>query len=177
MSAFIKIQKLYGKFLYFCGVISGVSTFLMMALVVLNAVGRFIINKPIPGTLEITEALLTVLILLSLALTQYEGGHIHVVLITKRLSPRWQKALALVGVVLGLVFFAWSAYAAWGFAMQSLAMNEQEWGSVRFPLYPVKFIVFGGLMLISIQFLFDAIAILLGVGLHEGAEVEGELTI
>ena len=58
----------------------------------------------------------------------------------------------------GAVFFAWCAYAAWKFAAQSWSFNEQEWGTVVFPLWPVKFVVFVGIAMLAIQFLLDAIA-------------------
>ena len=38
------------------------------------------------------------------------------------------------------------------------SFNEQEWGTVVFPLWPVKFVVFIGILMLAIQFLLDAIA-------------------
>lgn len=168
MKSVDRVRRIFGGFLYGCGVIAGVITFMMMCLVLANALLRFAFNAPIAGTLEITECALPLLIFLSLALTQYEGGHIHVVLVTQHFSAFWQRAAQLLAMLLGGAFFAWCSYAAWGFAIKSLAMNEQEWGAIRFPLYPVKFAIFFGLGLLTIQFMLDAIAIVAGLKPGQG---------
>jgi len=157
MSLLLRIRGLYGRLLYLCGLLAGLIVFLMMLLVVGNALGRFVFNSPIDGSLEITESMLTVLIFLSLALTQYEGGHIHVVLLLKNFTPFWSRLSTTVAMALGAGFFAWSSYASWIFAMKSFAMNEHEWGSIQFPLYPVKIILFVGLVLLTIQFVIDTV--------------------
>lgn len=162
MSSYALLRRRYGALLYACGMIAGLVTFLMMLLVVANALLRFGINMPIAGTLEITESMLTTLIFLSLALTQYEGGHIHVVLVTKQLPVSLQRFTRLIAMGLGLMFFAWCTYAAWGFALKSWMIDEHEWGSIQYPLYPVKFVVFIGLLLLTIQFFLDMISALLG---------------
>ena len=157
MTNLLRFRSAYGRLLHFCGLIAGITVFLMMLLVVGNALGRFLFNAPIDGSLEVTESMLTVLIFLSLGLTQYEGGHIHVVLLLKNFSAFWRRFAVTVAMALGAVFFAWSSYASWIFAMKSLAMNEHEWGSIQYPLYPVKMVLFVGLCLLTIQFVIDTI--------------------
>ena len=158
MLAFQRLYRGYGLLLRAMGTISAVSTFLMMVLVVANILGRYLLNRPLTGTLEFTESLLVLIIFLSIALTQYDGGHIRVTLLTRRLPKAWAKALNVFCMVTGAVFFAWCAYAAWKFAAQSFSFNEQEWGTVVFPLWPVKFVVFAGISMLAVQFLLDAIA-------------------
>jgi TRAP-type C4-dicarboxylate transport system permease small subunit len=158
MFAFRRLYRGYGFLLRMFGLISAVSTFVMMALVVANIIGRYLFNKPLTGTLEITESLLVLMIFLSLALTQYEGGHIRVTLLTRRLPTSWGRALTVFGMLCGAAFFSWCAYAAWDFAYQSWTFNEHEWGTIVFPLYPVKFAAFFGIALLAIQFLLDAVA-------------------
>jgi TRAP-type C4-dicarboxylate transport system permease small subunit len=158
MSAFERLYQAYGRMLRGFGVISAVATFVMMVLVVANVLGRYLLNQPLTGTLEFTESLLVVIIFLSLALTQFDGGHIRVTLLTRRLPKAWARGLTVFCMLCGAVFFAWCAFAAWKFAAQSWSFKEQEWGTVVFPLYPVKFIVFAGILLLAIQFLLDAIA-------------------
>jgi TRAP-type C4-dicarboxylate transport system permease small subunit len=158
MSSFQNLYRAYGILLRGFGWIATVATFAMMLLVVANILGRYLINKPVAGTLEITESLLVLIIFLSLGLTQYDGGHIRVTLLTRRLPPAHARIATVLSMLIGAAFFAWCAYAAWNFALQSYSFNEYEWGTVVFPLYPVKFVVFLGILLLAIQFLFDAIA-------------------
>ena len=130
----------------------------MMVLVVANILGRYLLNRPVTGTLEFTESLLVLIIFLSAALTQYDGGHIRVTLLTRRLPKACAQILNVFCMLAGAAFFAWCAYASWIFAAQSFSFKEQEWGTVVFPLWPVKFIVFAGILMLAIQFLLDAIA-------------------
>lgn len=169
MSLFDRICQLYGRFPRGCGFVAGYTTFAMMILVVANAVSRFLFNSPVQGALEITETMLTVLVFLSLALTQYEGGHIKVTLILQHMPKILQKPLRLFVLALGCVFFVWCAQAGWDYAMKSLAINEQQWGSVRYPLYPVKFVIFFGLAMLAIQFALDFLRELLGSAPEEEA--------
>ena len=158
MFAFQRLYRGYGQLLRAMGVVSAVSTFLMMALVVANIFGSYLLNKPVTGTLEFTESLLVLIIFLSVALTQYDGGHIRVTLLTRRLPTGWAHAVNIFCMLCGAAFFAWCAYAAWRFAAQSYSFDEQEWGTVVFPLWPVKFVVFAGILMLAVQFLLDAIA-------------------
>ena len=103
MSAFIRLQKAYGVYLHWCGVTAGYVTFAMMLLVVTNVAARYTLNLSVPGTLEFTESMLTVLIFLSLALTQYEGGHIQVVLFTKSLPPTLRRVVMVFALLLGVL--------------------------------------------------------------------------
>jgi TRAP-type C4-dicarboxylate transport system permease small subunit len=158
MSGFRRLYRAYGRFLRVVALISAVSVFVMMVLVVVNVAGRYLLNKPLSGTLEFTESLLVLIIFLSVALTQYDGGHIRVTLLTRRLPKRWAHALSIFCMLCGATFFSWCAYAAWVFAAQAYSFNEQEWGEVVFPLWPMKFVVFIGIGMLAIQFLLDAIA-------------------
>ncbi|HZD91981.1 MAG TPA: TRAP transporter small permease, partial [Pseudolabrys sp.] len=140
------------------GLISSIATFIMMLLVVANVIGRYLFNRPVTGTLEITESLLVVIIFGSVALTQFDGGHIRVNLVTRRLSRGAARILSIVAMSCGCAFFTWCSYAAWIYAAQSYSFGEQEWGEIVFPLWPMKFIVFFGIALLAFQFLLDAVA-------------------
>jgi TRAP-type C4-dicarboxylate transport system permease small subunit len=155
---FKRIYRAYGVLLHGFGVISEIATFLMMLLVAANIVGRYLFNHPVTGTLEITESLLVIIIFLSVAMTQYDGAHIRVTILTRRFSRRWARAATVFAMLCGAAFFAWCSYAAWLYAAQSWSFNEHERGTIVFPLYPVKFVVFAGILLLTIQFLLDAIA-------------------
>jgi TRAP-type C4-dicarboxylate transport system permease small subunit len=158
MSGFERFYRAYGSLLRAMGVVSSLATFAMMVLVVCNVASRYLLNRPITGTLEITESLLVVVIFLSVGITQYDGGHIRVNLLTRRMPPRLQHVANVVCMLCGAAFFSWCAYATWYFAVQSYSFDEHEWGSIVFPLYPVKFIIFAGMVMLAFQFLLDAVA-------------------
>lgn len=158
MFAFQRLYRGYGRLLRAFGYVAEVAIFVIMLLVVANVIGRYLFNTPVPGSLEFTECLLVVVIFLSVALTQYDGGHIRVNLVTRRL-PKWAaRVLSVLSMLCGCAFFTWCSYAAWIYAFQSYSFGEREWGEVVFPLWPFKFVVFFGIALLALQFLLDAIA-------------------
>ncbi|MEO4042791.1 TRAP transporter small permease subunit [Hoeflea sp. CAU 1731] len=157
-----RLRASYGVVLTQCGLLAGILTFAVMCLVVANALLRFIFNAPIAGTLELTESALPLMIFLSLALTQLKGEHIKVVLLTQHFQAPLQRFVKVIAMLLGALLFAWAAYAGWNMAMKSFAIGELERGSIRFPIWPVKFAVFFGLALLAIQFLLDAIYCAMG---------------
>ena len=157
MSGLQRLRQAYGRLLHAFGLASAVSTFLMLVLVVANVIGRYLFNSPITGAFEITESLLVVVIMLGLGLTQYHDGHIRVTILTRRMPRAWARLAKIGALLLGAVFFAWCAYASWKFAYESYSFNEQEWGTITFPLYPFKFVVFLGVILLTVQFLLDTI--------------------
>lgn len=158
MSGFQRLRQAYGRLLHACGQVSAISIFVMLILVVANVLSRYLFNAPITGAFEITESLMVVIIMLGLALTQYHDGHIRVSIVTRHLPPAWARFFRISALLLGAAFFAWCAYASWKFALQSYSFKEREWGSITFPLYPFKFVVFLGVVLLTIQFALDTIA-------------------
>ncbi|MBI4182809.1 MAG: TRAP transporter small permease subunit [Proteobacteria bacterium] len=157
IAGFERVYAAYGMFLRVLGVAAGFVTFAMMWLIVANALSRKLLNLPLEGTLEITETLLPIIVFFSLAFTQFRRGHIRVVLLTRHLPRAAQRALFVIGLLIGSLLFAWAAVGTWDFAAQSWAVGETEWGAIRFPLYPTKFIVFVGVLVLSLQLLLDSI--------------------
>jgi TRAP-type C4-dicarboxylate transport system permease small subunit len=88
-------------FLFVCGV-------LFMGLMFLGAgdvLGRFLINKPIMGTLEISEILMGGIVLLSWAYTQRNKGHVAVDLFVARYPVRVRAVINFLTLFLSFVLF------------------------------------------------------------------------
>ncbi len=171
MDTLIRVRSVYGRVLTFFGGVAGVLIFAVMCLVVANVALRYLFNATVPGTFELTEGALPLIIFLSLALTQAHGGHIRVVVLTQSLPGWMQRLLGVLGMLAGAALFAWAAWAAWTALGRSLAIGEIERGSIRYPLWPVRFAIFLGMVLLAIQFLLDALTLALGGTLsHSHAE-------
>lgn len=156
-----RIHTIHARILGVCGLVAGIVTFLVMILIVANALMRKIFNRPLEGTLEITEAALPLMIFLAIAYTQLNKGHIRVVLLTRHFPDAVQKTLLVVAMLAGCLFFVWATWASWGFAMESFEISETAWGAIRFPIWPVKFALTAGLAMLAFQFLIDAARALL----------------
>jgi TRAP-type mannitol/chloroaromatic compound transport system permease small subunit len=162
LTAVLSIRDLYGRVLTWISLLAGTALFLLMFLVCANSLSRKLLNMPIHGTLEITEVVMPVIILLPLAYTQHRDGHIRVELLTNRLHPRAVQMLGVVTLLIAAVLFAIFAYASFNFAMRAWSVGETSWGALPLPIWPSKFVVSLGAGLLSLHFLLDGIAVALG---------------
>ena len=149
--SFERVYRAYGRLVTWFAVIAGTVTFSIMWLIDANVLTRKFFNAPVQGSFELTEAGLVLIVFLSLAYTQYKRGHIRVTLLTRHLPLGLQHGLYI------FVLFAWCTYAAYTNAIRSYGMNEQEWGVIQLPIWPLKTSIVIGTALISIQYLLDSI--------------------
>ena len=154
---FDRLYYLYGRCLIALGAISGAIVFCIMWLIDANALMRKFFNAPVPGTLEITEAALVLIIFLGLAVTQHRRGHIRVTLLTRRMSLGARNALFILAMLIGAGLTAWFAYAAYTYALRAYKIDEMEWGVITFVVWPIKAAISIGWGLLSFQFFLDAI--------------------
>jgi len=132
--------------------LSGAILFFMMFLVVINTMSRKFFNAPVSGAFEVTQSLLTLAIFLSIAYTQRAGGHISVNVLSRHFSTNGRRVMQVMAPLLGVICFVWVTYANWNFAYESYLTDEQEWGAITYPIWPVKMAMCGGLGLLAVQF-------------------------
>jgi len=154
---FDRIYQAYGKFVIALGLLAGAITFAVMWLIDANALMRKLFNSPVPGSFEITEAALVLIIFFSLAYTQRKRGHIRVTLVTRRLPEGVRHFLFILAMLVGACLMAWFAYAAYTYADRSYQIQEKEWGVITFSVWPIKAAIAIGFALFSLQFLLDAL--------------------
>ena len=84
--------------------------FLMMALTLVDVLGRYLFSAPVTGAFEVTELMLAAVIFLGLPLITAEGGHIAVDILDSMLSDRVRAVQYwLIGLINILAFgiFTW----------------------------------------------------------------------
>jgi TRAP-type C4-dicarboxylate transport system permease small subunit len=155
--SFERLYRAYGRLVTWFAVVAGTVTFAIMWLIDANVFMRKLFNAPVQGSFELTEAGLVLIVFLTLAYTQYKRGHIRVTIVTRHLPIGLQHGLYIFVLIVGALFFAWCTYAAYTNAIRSYGMNEQEWGVIQVPIWPLKSAIVVGTALISIQYLMDAI--------------------
>jgi TRAP-type C4-dicarboxylate transport system permease small subunit len=158
-SGFMTFYRAYGRLLTGIAMLAGVALFALMWLVNTNALTRKLFNFPITGTLEITEAAMPIIIMLPMAYTQMQRGHIRVTMISDLMGPQVRRVLLLAALAIGCAFTAWVAWATFGYASRSLRIGESAWGVIRFPIWPSKMSIALGAGLLSFQFLLDLIKV------------------
>jgi TRAP-type C4-dicarboxylate transport system permease small subunit len=120
--------------------------FLLMALTVGDVVGRYFLAAPIPGTFEVTNFMLALIVFLTLGYTQVQKGHIRIDILVARFSPRTQAILDAINYSLSLLLFS---LVIWQTAMHAkrLWVGHNVSGILSWPIYPfVIFVAFGTLV-------------------------------
>lgn len=163
MLAFERFYQGFGRLLSWVAIVNGGILFLLMWLISANALSRKAFNLPLQGTVEFTGALMPLITLLPLAYTQFRQGHIKVDLVVSRLHRTVQRGLEALALLLALGFFVWISYATLLDALGSYAMDETAWGIIRFEIWPTKFAIVLGSVLMTIQLLLDLIRLVSGV--------------
>lgn len=178
--AFLKFYRFYGVALWLFAMLAGALTFAIMWVIDTNAVLRKLINWPLPAALEITQSLLVGAIMFPFAYALLQRQHVNTIFFTSRLSADKRRWLHFLWAVVGFLLFAAVTYGTFHYAMRSYRMNEQIWGAtIQFALWPSKMAVSLGTLLLSIQFLLDAIGTAIIPGFHdldaEDAEVHSSV--
>lgn len=155
---FLQIFRGYGRVLRFFAIVAGVSTFLIMWLIDINALSRTILNAPLIGGVEFTQSLLPVVIMLPFGFALLRRDHVSTMLLTSRLPPRQARWIETFWMFVGFVLFALVTYGTFKYALRSYNIGEEVWGStIRFPIWPAKMAVSAGTLLITIQCLLETL--------------------
>jgi len=131
----------------------------LMLITVGDAVGRSFFDKPIPGTFELSEYMLAVIVLLGAAYTQQVKGHVGVDFLTSRYAARtqaiYQTATSLAGLLI-IAILVWQGYLE---GIHEKAVSDQ----LRVPQWPFKLLVAVGGLLLWLELLLDFIASVLKI--------------
>lgn len=156
---------------------------LICGAMVFEVVARYMFNAPTIWSTEIVVMLAGTLYMVGGAYTQYLRGHISVDTLYGYLPPRWQTATRVF--LHSPLFFLYVGLLLWtgsGFAWDSMAENERS-GSLWNPIiWPYKFVIPLGALLILLQgtaqFIRDVRALVTGQDLGASGpsdEIEPEI--
>ncbi len=90
-------------------VVSGALLLTMVAVTVVDVIGRYFFNAPLPGAYELTQVLLADLVLAALPITTYKGSHVEVDILSQTWSDRTERIISVFGAtVTALTLFVMS---------------------------------------------------------------------
>ena len=142
-------SKVSRVLLFFSGLCCAVS----MLLITADVVGRYFFNSPIPGTLEVTEFMLCMIVFGGLTYLEIRGEHVRILLIYSRLSAKAQFALSIFAKGLGFLFFGLMTWQTFRSALHSFIIQEATWGEVSVPLWIGKTFIFLGCLMVTLHLL------------------------
>lgn len=95
------------------GALEGLAGALLLALVavtVVDVIGRYLLNAPLAGAFELTQLTLCALVFAALPLVSRSGGHVGVDLLVEALPPLARRIAAVLAATVSavvLLYFAW----------------------------------------------------------------------
>jgi TRAP-type C4-dicarboxylate transport system permease small subunit len=110
-----------------------------------------ILDQPIPGVIKMSEAGLVLVLFLGLAVATRNRGHIRVDMLITRLGPGTRRFFDAIASLFTAGFFAVWTWQMWYMTAKSWSIREASTGMLSFPLYPIKSILFLGLLLATIE--------------------------
>jgi C4-dicarboxylate transporter DctM subunit len=126
----------------------------MMVLTSIDVILRYIFNKPLTGSLELTQFLMVVLVAFGLAYTGVNKGHITVDVLTQRLPKRGRAAVNTGDALFCLGVFALITWRSLVYA-QALISGHDASSTLLIPLYPFVLLVALGSALICFVYLYN----------------------
>jgi len=138
-------------------VISSVLLVGMMLMVVCDVTGRYLFNRPVHGTMEITEFIMVAVVFFTLAHTQAIGGHIKVELLLERMSRRVRLLLEVITYFFGMVIFALIGWQGVMSAIEAWEFWEVTDGLIPFPTLPAKLTIPIGSFVFCLRFIIDIV--------------------
>ena len=118
-----------------------------------DVISRGFFNKPIPGTLELSEYMLSIIILLGAAYTQQVKGHVGVDFLTKKLSTRTQNILEIfttLASIFIIVIMVWQGFVE---GIHEKTVSDM----LRVPQWPFRLLVAVGGFLLLLELFIDLI--------------------
>ena len=144
-----RLARITSKTVYYTG--SG-CLIVIMFLVTIDVTGRYFFNKPLLGTLEITEFLLAGAVLFGLSYTQHLRGNVRVELFFDRLPEKCQFCLNNFAQIIGLILFAVITYEGIVNAYDGYVSHLSS-DILRFPAWPFLLFVPLGAVLMFLEIL------------------------
>jgi len=144
-------------------IVGGICLFLLMAVIVCDAGGRYFFNAPISGVYEISEFYLMIaIVFLGLARTQRLKAHVRVELVLERLPVSVARMLEVVFLLATIVVFACITYVTARNGWNNIVLNRWTTGVVAIPTGPSWLIVALGSGVFTVRLVFDTLCIILG---------------
>jgi TRAP-type C4-dicarboxylate transport system permease small subunit len=129
-----------------------------MLIGVADVVGTKFLDWPVPGTLEFTESTMVLVVFGALAYAQERRAHIRVELLYGLVGPSGQSFMEAVTHIVAFIFFALVAWQGLSELSYSWELKEATMGTVRFPLYPARFFLVLGVVLLLVRLALDIVA-------------------
>lgn len=126
---------------------------IMVLFVVSNILARFLLKKPLPGSIEFIELAAVVVVFFALAYTEVRRGHVHIELVVSQLPRRAQAILASIMCFLAAAFFVAMGWRGGVLAWSHLFPSIRETYVLSIPFAPFMFVIAFGSVVLALEML------------------------
>jgi len=127
----------------------------MVIVTVSDVFSRHLLHHSIPGVFEFSETLMVIVVFLGLGLAQQERAHIRSELFISKTSNRVRRYFDLFAHLMGFFFWTAVTFASFYTAWDSFITGEYKEGLIKFPVWPVRWVLAFGVLLLCLQLLVD----------------------
>lgn len=140
--------------------LSSAVLFLMMLWIFVDVSMRYVFNRTITGTLELTgEYFMVIIVYGAISFTLKEHGHVSVDFIKNKLSTFKQKILELISNLLAMSVFIILGLNNFQKGLEYFVNDIRSVGLLDYPLAPALMIISLGIFLLTFRLLFNIINI------------------
>lgn len=161
-------DRINARLVYILLAIAALLTFALSFLVVADVVGRVVFNSPIKGTPEMVSMSIVIICFLLAGYSVQSGSMLQADILVGLFGTRGPLISALLSGVLGTAFFALIVWGSYEPALHAWSSGEFEGeGALRIPVWPARFVVMFGSLLVAIIYFGQAATA--AIGLVRGA--------
>jgi TRAP-type C4-dicarboxylate transport system permease small subunit len=129
---------------------------LIMFVMAVDAIGRKV-KGPLPGGYETSMALMVLVMFLPMAFAERKKANISVDLVSRLFPSKVRNILEAIGAILGVAIFVLITWLGVEAAKNSTLVGETWPGIVNYPVWPFRWFVPIGSVVVALQFLLTAI--------------------
>ena len=130
---------------------------IMVAIIVINVIGRYVFSRPFMGTVEIVQGLLVITVFFSVAYTEVRKSHITFNEAVSRFSQGAQAILMGAVSIVAAAYFFLMAWREVVLAESYIRPVVSGTDVLRIPIFPLCFIIAIGAMLLGLEILLNGI--------------------
>ncbi|SLM27689.1 DctQ3 (modular protein) [Desulfamplus magnetovallimortis] len=146
------ISKLTSLFLY-----AGTGWVLvMMIMTVIDVAGRYFFSRPVSGSIELSQFMMAAFSILGMAYTNASGGNIRVTLLIRSVPERVAALMDTLTAILTLQVMAAIVWYGWVMGWEDYHSGSAT-DTLSLPLYPLKFLMAVGALLMSMTIFIDLV--------------------
>jgi TRAP-type mannitol/chloroaromatic compound transport system permease small subunit len=151
------IKRIVSKTGYVVTLMSGASILIVMFIDTWDVLSTNLLNQAVPGTIEITQSTMVMVVFGGLAYTQLKRGHIRMELLYMNVSRRGQALMDVVSEIFAIIYFIAIALTSGYEMIESWKLQEISVGLIQFPIYPVRTVLVIGVVVLLFQLVNDLV--------------------